>query len=314
YGPLLYLFVHFLTIKNPVFKPKQLLHFIPFVLFFLTDFLLIVASRQSLRGDWPIAELIVFELLVIHLLSYNIKTIQTLKNYRSSILQVHSCLEEKDLRWLYFLVMLLTGTYALSFSVTHLLAFGIKSAGVLYVLIQVLLTAIIYLMSYRMLFTPSLFLLSGQGNKETAQPEGSTAPIPEKYQRSGLTNEQAENYALQLETYMQDNKPYLDPDLSIYSLAEKLNVSRNHLTEVINEILGQNFYEFVNTYRVEEVKKLLTDPRHAHLNLAALGLEAGFKSKTAFNTNFKKFTGTTPSIWKRNASEKAEITLKEVLT
>ncbi|WP_347156716.1 helix-turn-helix domain-containing protein [Pontibacter chitinilyticus] len=318
YGPLLYLFVYFLTVQQPVFKARQTLHFIPFATFFLADTILVLVSGQSLRKDFPVFELVLFEVLVIQLLTYNVLAFRKLYHHRLAILQIHSSLEAKDLRWLMFLVTLLTGIYFLSFGITHLVIFGMEGAGEYYILVQALITVSVYLMSYRVLFQPALFILPRSASALEALPE-SIAGLPaakgtEKYQRSGLKSSQAETYASLLQKYMETEKPYLDPELTIHALAEKLSISRNHLTEVINETLGQNFYEFVNAYRVEEVKRLLADARFAHLNLAALGNEAGFKSKTAFNSNFKKFTGVTPSKWKASSNHSSEIRLKEVLS
>ena len=170
-----------------------------------------------------------------------------------------------------------------------------------------------------MLLHPKLFILQPFSchDEITTEPTNSTANTTEKYLRSGLKPPQAEKYLQHLLDYMENQKPYSDPDLTLPALADKLGISRNHLTEIINEKLEKNFFEFVNTYRVEEVKKLLADSGFFYLNLYALGLKAGFKSKTAFNQNFKKITGFTPSKWKqeyhRNTPLK-QIILKEVLT
>ena len=317
YGPLLYFFVLLLTIGKPEIKSRQLLHFALFTFLYFSDTVLILATGNSIRQD--LLEIFIFELLIIQILSYNIGAIFKLRKHGREILQIHSNLEMTDLKWLKFLLVFLTAIYVFSFAITHAVAFGIAQASQYYVLVQLLITVVIYLMSYRLLFQPQLFML----HKFEATPEPklsiSTEPVftPEKYQRSGLKDDQAEHYLKDLLSCMETEKPYRNPDLTIHHLSEKMDISRNHLTEIINEKLGKNFFEFVNTYRVEEVKKLLTDPAFSHYNLYALGLEAGFKSKTAFNTNFKKLTGLTPSAWKNQDipdTADGEMVLKEVLT
>ena len=67
------------------------------------------------------------------------------------------------------------------------------------------------------------------------------------------------------------------------------------MTEIINNIVKQNFYDYVNNFRVEEFKSLANDPANMHLKILSLAYDAGFKSKTTFNTTFKKITGQTPS-------------------
>jgi AraC-like DNA-binding protein len=99
---------------------------------------------------------------------------------------------------------------------------------------------------------------------------------------------------------MDEEKPYLDADLSLTSLSRKLGLNRNQLSQLINENTGNNFYDFVNKYRVEEVKRLMADPQKQNYNLLGLALEAGFKSKSTFNLIFKRFTGLTPTEYKKN--------------
>jgi AraC-like DNA-binding protein len=72
-------------------------------------------------------------------------------------------------------------------------------------------------------------------------------------------------------------------------------MSPNHLSQVINQLEGKNFFDFVNAYRVEEVKRKMADDRSKKLTLLAIALESGFNSKTSFNMVFKKMTGQTPS-------------------
>jgi AraC-like DNA-binding protein len=102
--------------------------------------------------------------------------------------------------------------------------------------------------------------------------------------------------------YMQEKKPYLDAELTLSVLAKNLNMSRSQLSQLINDGMGENFYDFVNKYRVEEVKRLMTDPAVKNFNLFGIALEAGFKSKSTFNLIFKRFTGLTPTEYRKNIS------------
>lgn len=117
----------------------------------------------------------------------------------------------------------------------------------------------------------------------------------QSYERSGLTESRAKQIHNQLLALMEEKKPYLNGELSAMELASQLEVSVNHLSQVINTIQKQNFFDFVNSYRVTEVIEKMKDPKNAHLTLLAIGLESGFNSKTSFNTVFKKVTGNTPS-------------------
>jgi AraC-like DNA-binding protein len=94
---------------------------------------------------------------------------------------------------------------------------------------------------------------------------------------------------------MDETRPYRNSYLTLQELADALSISAHNLSQVINTRLGKNFYDFVNGYRVEEVKHRLRDPKYQHLTILAIGLEAGFNTKSTFNAFFKKHTGVTPS-------------------
>ena len=94
---------------------------------------------------------------------------------------------------------------------------------------------------------------------------------------------------------MDDEKPYTNSELMLYQPAGMLNISSHNLSEVLNTQLNQNFFDFINQHRVEQLKKDLCDPAKNHYKLLAIAFDAGFNSKSSFNTIFKKSTGLTPS-------------------
>jgi AraC-like DNA-binding protein len=99
---------------------------------------------------------------------------------------------------------------------------------------------------------------------------------------------------------MENEKPFHDLELTLTSLATQVEIGRNQLSELINSGTGGNFYDFVNKYRVEEVKQLMENPKFKDYTLLAIAFEAGFPSKSTFNSIFKKFTGLTPSEYRLN--------------
>jgi len=94
---------------------------------------------------------------------------------------------------------------------------------------------------------------------------------------------------------MLDDKVYLEPSLTIHFLAGQLETNNKYLSQLINNEFNKSFVVFINEYRIEEAKRLLLDVNSKHLSIEGIGYEAGFKSKSAFNSAFKKFTGDTPS-------------------
>lgn len=97
-----------------------------------------------------------------------------------------------------------------------------------------------------------------------------------------------------IEHLFREQKLYLEPELSLSDLATKLKTNTSVLSAAINQNFGKNFNDFVNEYRVEEVKRQLKDPANTHLSLLGVALECGFNSKSTFNRAFKKFTGQSP--------------------
>ncbi len=106
-------------------------------------------------------------------------------------------------------------------------------------------------------------------------------------------------YHASLKQLMQDEKAYEDIDLTLDNLSERLQISSGYLSQIINEKEQKNFFEFVNSYRVEAVKTKLLDNDYRNYTIMGIALESGFKSKSTFNSVFKKLTGQTPSTFKR---------------
>jgi AraC-like DNA-binding protein len=96
---------------------------------------------------------------------------------------------------------------------------------------------------------------------------------------------------------MKEEKWFQNSSLSLRELAENVNVSSNKLSWLLNEQIGQNFNEYINTLRLESFKEQALNPDNSHLTLLGLAYESGFNSKTVFNTFFKKMEGITPRAW-----------------
>lgn len=120
---------------------------------------------------------------------------------------------------------------------------------------------------------------------------------PEKevgaYGKSGLLSEQIETYWRAMETLMQRDKPYVDPNLSLDDLAERLNISRQHVSQVLNQRAEKNFYAYVNEYRVWEMLRLMKQKPGGRI--LEMAFQVGFQSKTTLNAYFRKVTGHSPT-------------------
>lgn len=112
---------------------------------------------------------------------------------------------------------------------------------------------------------------------------------------STLSEAKIEEIVLKINMLMEQGKLYQEPELTLQQLANRLELPPYQLSQAINEGMGKNFYDLVNSYRVEEAKRLLLADDSLNYTILSVGFEAGFNSKTTFNTVFKKFTGLTPT-------------------
>lgn len=117
----------------------------------------------------------------------------------------------------------------------------------------------------------------------------------QKYLSPIIPSEKIDFYLKRLFVLMDEEKSYRDSELSLSVLAEKLGLTGHQLSELLNDKLKQNFNDFINSYRVEEAKKLLVDPKFADYKVFTIAMEVGFNTKATFNTAFKKFTAMTPT-------------------
>ena len=129
--------------------------------------------------------------------------------------------------------------------------------------------------------------------KRTAEPIEKASN--ETYINYGLKSAEAETLARKLQHYMETEKPYINPELCLNNLSAALDVYPHYITQVLNTVFNQNFYDYVNTYRVEEAKKQLKDPKNSNFTILSIAFDCGFNSKTAFNRAFKQKTSQTPS-------------------
>lgn len=125
--------------------------------------------------------------------------------------------------------------------------------------------------------------------------EETQTPIIETIKPQRLSDEQISSLSAQLDSLMINDKIFLDNEINLTTVAEKLGISIHNTSHLINEVTGSNFYSFINRHRVEEAKKLLTSSKADKLNMLGIAFESGFNSKTTFNTAFKKLVGLSPS-------------------
>ncbi len=297
--PLHYLYVNHLVHRSTNFQTKELLHFIPFALyeiilliggiFSLIDF---SSSSVSDVSQAPAIFKIFNWILIVQGTIYLSLSIITLNRYNAHLKDIVSSLEQVQLNWLKNLSM--TGLAALAIFLVEdiVLAYGINLSN--FIISSVGFALYVYGIGYTGLLKSEIFADPVVKRVMTEMETETT-----KYERSGLTEEMAERYLRDLIRLMEEKKLYRNSSLTLTDLAEALSISSHNLSEVINTKLLKNFYDFVNGYRLEEVKKDLIDPSKQHLKILSLAFDAGFNSKATFNTLFKERMGKTPSEFRK---------------
>jgi len=199
-----------------------------------------------------------------------------------------------NLSWLKFLILSVASLFVLVLVeslVSQNVTLDIVTIIVLYTFVLVFLNAI-YSKGLRQ---PEVF----QGiTKEAVH---LSKDIETKYKTSKLTEEAADGYADLLKDFMVNEKPFLEYELSLEELATKTGIPQRYLSQVVNERYEKNFFDFVNSFRIEEAKRLLSD-KTLDLRISEVMYDSGFNSKSTFNAVFKKSLGKTPSEYRRSAN------------
>jgi len=114
-----------------------------------------------------------------------------------------------------------------------------------------------------------------------------------------LDEDESKNLLNQLTLFMNEEKPFLEGDISLITLASSINVNPKALSYILNEHMHKNFNQYINDWRIDEVKKRLNNKEYSHLKMLTIAFDCGFNSKSTFNLAFKKTTGLSPSEYRK---------------
>ncbi|MCF1713305.1 helix-turn-helix domain-containing protein [Flavihumibacter sp. RY-1] len=304
HGPMLYLYTAAMTNQLPRNRNWILLHFIPAlvaVLFFLPVLLRSAEGKlafiRSGGEGYQGANLLRIVLLQVSGFVYVLWALWLLRRHKLNISQEFSYEERINLNWLRYFIYGLAAIWliivvtksdyyifgAAALFIVFLGYFGIRQVGIF-------TTANLY---------------------QTAPVPAIPVPVEviennprRKYASSGVTGEKSREIHQRLVQLMQSAKLYTEPELSLSILADKINVHPNYLSQVINEIEGKPFFEYINSLRVEEFKRLAALPESRQFTIMSLAYDCGFNSKSSFNKNFKKATGLSPSEYLASIADK----------
>ena len=289
-GPLIFFYVLHITRPEYRFRQRDFLHFGPVVLELGAY---VLETMESLKTGAPAYDTLVFQRLnpVLQLLAF-VSVITYL--YKCHALIEGFYQQQKfsggdryrhELRWLHRLVIGFGMLWLLwtPFIAADYFFYNYQLGAEAYYPLYFLLVVMILWMAAR------AFLRSETG----VRPD--TAPIFKPLLRADLKQK-----GIWLKKAVKENRYYLDPELSLNALAEKLGLTTHELSRIINMVLKKNFNDFINEYRVQGAISKMKDPAFDHITLLGIAFESGFNSQSTFNRIFKQITGKSPVKYKND--------------
>jgi AraC-like DNA-binding protein len=295
-APVLYLMTLNFVSPDRRFKRKEWRHFIPFLLFLplavLSSFQelyppSVSPTKNAASTDWG-GILFVFS-LTSQVFTYLLLSYLKLRKHTKNITLFASSVEKIDLKWLQYLLLAIAAMLVIWF--TDIL-FGV-SVLTCYSNIGYLIC--IYIAAYFSYHQVEIFPYSTKEIENIKEIIEENEQEESTIKQKRFSDEQLTTHKTRILQLMETDKIYLDDELSLPKLASLMSLSPNDLSYLINEGFNENFFQFINKYRVEEAKKLLLSDKYTHLNILGLAFESGFGSKSTFNATFKKMTGQSPS-------------------
>jgi AraC-like DNA-binding protein len=259
---------------------------------------------------YKVVKIIADEVIALQGVVYSIVALKILSKYERKIKDYQSNIDKMILKIQYIGISLSLFAWIIGIIGIHLEYFHVEINLDLFIFVYLILVLIIYIISYSALKSPEIYKLdesqikvvlrkgehtfsSGKGKSINSGFVSETDIKPNEITEDPMIDE-INNKLLD---FIDTEKPYLNPELSLQELADSIEVKRHLLSNVINQKHNKNFYEFINQYRIEEVKALMTDPKNKNYKLISLAYDAGFNSKASFNRIFKQMTGMTPSLY-----------------
>jgi len=296
-APVLYLSVfHFTQPERRLYR-NNILHFIPtFLLLLLSlpihlldrdELIELIKTDEKLQVKLGTVEIVFFSILFMQCSIYLIISLRKIFRHQKQLLKISSNSAKTDLNWLKFfwigiaLMLLLWMAEVVFFNqpLMQLTGWGYLT--------------FCYYLGFHATKQKEIFPYAPKDLEAIA--EIIQDKSPDVKPETEIDFQQKE----QLRLLLEERKPYLDPELSLPKLAEMMACSTHELSHLINQGFERNFYQLINGYRIDESKRLLMDEKLLHLNILAIGFEAGFNSKTTFNTTFKNQTGMSPQEYRK---------------
>ncbi len=313
FGPYLYLYTTYLVERKVRFEYTDLLHFLPFVIVTACYFVFfkdVVDFNEVnyFQNDYYLWVRILYGIIfIISIVAYTVFTYVKLWRFRKDMASNFSYwTRQLRLLWLNFIPALFVLLFLIYFIAGAINAFSFKKVFDISALSHIGLTIIAFAISYfgvrqMSLFRPVYIKVAKERPEIANEAKESTedgAQI-ERKTKVRFTEEEAQALIAKLNRHMEEERPYINPELTLYDLSSQLNLTKNELTDLLNNHIGKNFFAFVNEFRLNAVIRKFENPDFGHYTIIAIAYDCGFNSKSTFNSIFKQHTGQTPSEYKK---------------
>jgi AraC-like DNA-binding protein len=298
HGPMLFLYTLYSLRSDSKIRLIDYLHFAPPVVAYLymSNFFFFYTAQEKRMvdngeiQDYSVFTIILLIAILISGLSYSILSYRLTIKHKQKIENNFSYREGINIKWLRHSILSIALVF-LSATIIIIIrdVFGFQFSFNADYIIYLVIIGFVFYIGYFGIKHENIFT----NNLQTITPGTEESGKAGKYKNSGLKSEIVTELYQKLLKIMADEKPYLDPKLSLAGLAQLLEISPNQLSQIINQEAQVNFHDFVNNYRVEEFTQKAG--LNKNFSLLALALDSGFNSKSSFNTIFKKQKGLTPS-------------------
>ncbi|USE68275.1 AraC family transcriptional regulator [Pseudoalteromonas maricaloris] len=298
-GPALYFYAYKAMFPNSkislkahllaLFGPAVVfLSMIPFI-FSITPEQKLALANPSTRDPalWKIAIFVCLFTAVTFIVvtfAYLIAALRLHSQHRKQLMDKYSAIEQRAMDWLK-IILLLWGLVWLFYAANYAASFfGFNWFA---------MRSLLPVFEFTVLVS---FLNLALKQLELSEPEETKRPEPQP-REAVISHDKMQLIADKLTIAMSEKALFKDEDLSLNGLSTAISVSENHISETLSQFMNTNFFQFVNGYRIEEAKNLLTN---SDMLVSSIAFEVGFKSKSTFNSAFKKRVGATPTDYKKN--------------
>lgn len=292
YGPLLYLYCSKVVFNAPL-RLMDSVHALPLIACYLLNFDALIHQHEAFRnwivGAQPntyrvwLSEYVLFATAFVYLVA----TLFLLKRYHRQAANNLSNFNPAVFQWLGLLV----SAFIVIWATKAVMAFSNFATLTMLIISDALIVLMIYVIALTQWKAPHFFMLKAENNAELMT--AGHAAIASTARGGVLDQDTRVLMFEKVKHYVERHHAYRNSELSLTMLASAVGLSPHHLSEVLNQHAGQNFNQFVNAYRVQEVCEQLDS--NTSVKVLDVALKAGFSSKSTFNTLFKKFTGVTPT-------------------